>query len=296
MGSQRKTNNNLLDKQYQQTQRDYGQALGTAGNRSNEAWQRGQNAIPGLTDRYANMADTGGFDPGEYSNLFSSVGGGGGAGNLGIDESKFDSALKGYQDFASSGGGLDVAGMQARANSVIPSFYKNLENDMENRRRVNPYSPTFDSERAALTRQAGQQSVENVRNTDLDIADAVNRNKQFGIQGLGSLQQAIQGMQQQGKISAANINESAAGRRQSGQLALINARQQGRLAGLGGLSGMNQDDRNEAYNYLNSQFGGIGNRDTGAVNNITARKGSDWWKNILQAGGAATGSYFGARQ
>lgn len=288
--------NELLDTQRGQVQNDYNGPLATSKKRSDTAYDSQQEMIPGLTNRYTNLADTGGMDPSEYSSYFNSMGGGGGAGDLGIDESKFGDALKGYQDFASSGGNVDAEGIRARSNSVIPSFYKNLQAEASRRRAVNPYGPSFDAESASMARQAGQQTQENVRNTELDINDQVNKNKQFGIQGLGSLQQAIQGMQQQGKISAANINESAAGRRQSGQLALLDARQQGRLAGLGGLQSLSNQKNQDAKDYSNQQYGGISDRNSGVTGTIANRQNTTpWWQTMLNAGAGAAGAYAGAR-
>ena len=289
--TQTKTNE-LLDTQRSQVQGDYSGPLATSKKRSDTAYDNQREMLPGLSSRYSNLADSGGFDDGEFSSMFGSAGGGGGAGDLGIDESKFSGALKGYEDYAASGGNIDAEGMRARANSVIPSFYKNLQNEATRRRLVNPYAPSFDNESAAMARQAGQQSVENVRNTELDIADKVDRNKQFGIQGLGSLHQAIQGMQQQGKISAAGINESAAGRRQSGQTALLGMRQEGRLAGLGGLQGLYSGENTDAKDYSNQQYGGIGDKTGATTGTIANRQNTTpWWQTALQAGGTAGAAY-----
>src|SRR4051812_15192454 len=134
--STQKKTNNLLDTQRGQVQQDYNQPINTARDRSAENYQSSQGMIPGLTDRYSKFADTGGFDPGEFDKYMGSAGGGGySGGDLGVDESKFGDALKGYQDMA-SGGGVDVNGIVARAESAIPSFYKNMQNEQTNRLRV----------------------------------------------------------------------------------------------------------------------------------------------------------------
>jgi hypothetical protein len=94
--STQKKTNQLLDTQRGQVQQDYNQPINTARDRSAQSYQAGQDMIPGLTDRYNKLADTGGFDPGEFDNYMSSAGGGGGnpGGDLGIDESKFGDAHK----------------------------------------------------------------------------------------------------------------------------------------------------------------------------------------------------------
>jgi hypothetical protein len=290
--STQKKTNQLLDTQRGDIQKDYTQPINTARDRSAESYNSSRGMIPGLSDRYSNLADNGGFDAGEFDKYMGDAGGGGyGGGDLGVDESKFGDAIKGYQDMA-SGGGVDVQGLVSRAESAIPAFYKNLQDEMTNRRRINPYAPTFDAEQAKMARQAGQQTVEAGTNARLDAGEVVNRNKQFGIQGLGNLQQAIQEMQQRGKITGAQLSDSAAGRRSNAQLALIQARNQGKLAGLGGLENLYQVGNDNALQYGNQQLSGVGGKTGGIGNNIGSRQNTTpWWQTALQAAG---GGFAGA--
>jgi hypothetical protein len=290
--STQKKTNQLLDTQRGEIHGDYDPAIDTARQRSEDQYNSSQGMIPGLSDRYSNLADNGGFDSGEFDKYMGDAGGGGyGGGDLGIDESKFGDALKGYQDMA-SGGGVDVQGLVSRAESAIPAFYKNLQNEMTNRRRINPYAPTFDAEQAKMARQAGQQTVEAGTNARLDAGEVVNRNKQFGIQGLGNLQQAIQEMQQRGKITGAQLSDSAAGRRSNAQLALIQARNQGKLAGLGGLENLYQTKNDNALQYGNQRLSGMSGKTGGIAASIADRQNiTPWWQTALKAAG---GGFAGA--
>lgn len=290
--STQKKTNQLLDTQRGQVQQDYTQPINTARDRSAESYNNSRGMIPGLSDRYSKLADSGGFDPGEFDKYMGSAGGGGyGGGDLGVDESKFSGALAGYGDMA-SGGGVDVNGIVARAESAIPSFYKNLQDEQVNRRRINPYAPSFDAESARMARQMGQETVKAGVNARLDASEAQNANKRFGIAGLGSLQQAIQGMQQQGKITGAQLSDSAASRRSNAQLGLLQARNQGRLAGLGGLSSMYQNENDNALQYGGQQLSGIGGKTGGVNDSIVARQNTKpWWQSALQAAG---GGFAGA--
>lgn len=292
--STQKKTNSLLDTQRGDIQKDYTQPINTARDRSAENYTGARGMIPGLSDRFSGLADNGGFDAGEFDKYMGSAGGGGyGGGDLGIDESKFGDALKGYQEMA-SGGGVDVQGIVSRAESAIPAFYKNLQNEMSNRRRINPYAPSFDAEQAKMARQMGQQTGDTVRDAQLQAGEAVNANKRFGIQGMGSLQQAIQEMQQRGKITGAQLSDSAASRKSNAQLALIQARNQGRLAGLGGLENLYQTQNDNSLQYGNQQLAGVGGKTGGVGNNISSRQNTTpWWQTALNAGAGAAGAFAG---
>lgn len=308
--SQNRTNS-LLDTQRRSSQSRYSRPQEDSQNRGDASYDDTQGRLRGLSDRYSNLADTGGFDPHSFDALRSTFGGGGGGGSSvanelsstgGIDESKFSGALAGYDEFA-HGGGLDIEGIRARSNSATPSFYKNLQNEMERRRLVNPYGPTFDAEGAAMARQAGQETQKNIRDTELDIGDRVSANKQFGIRGLGDLNTAIQGMKQQGKIaggsqqiSNAGLAESAAARRQSGETDILHMLQSGRLAGLGGLEGLFQTQNTNTQTYADRHQRGLEGQDQAQLGNIAARQNTTpWWKTILGAASGPAAAYFGAR-
>lgn len=305
--TQTKTND-LLDQQRQQQTANTQPITDTARSRSNSSYDDSQKRIGGLNDRYSNYADTGGFNPTDFDALRSSFGGGGGgssvagelAGTGGIDESKFNDALAGYKDFASSGGGVDAEGIRARSNRVIPSFYKNLQNEQERRKLVNPYSPSFDAESASMARQAGQQTQENIRDTETGISDMISKGRQFGIAGLGNLNTNIQGMVQQGKIAGGNqqianagLSESAAARRQSGETTILGMKQQGKLAGLGGLQGLYDSQNSNAGGYFDRQAGSVAGGNQANLDAIKSRQNTTpWWQTALNAGAGAAGTYF----
>lgn len=331
MGSHAKKTNSLLDQSRGRSNREFDEANETSRTRSNTAYADQRSGRDDVRGRFTGYADTGGLDPDEidrYRSTFSGYGdsgygGGGGGGSSvadelattgGIDESVFGSALRGYENFASGGGGLDVDAMRQRANSVIPSFYKNLQNNLSRRKMINPYGPTYDAEGASLARQAGQQTQENIRDTELGISEQVAANRKFGIAGLGGLHTNIQGMKQQGKIAggsqqisnaglgldAARLRESSAARRQQGEADILDRRERGRLTGLGGLVDMYGMDRDDARGYHQDRYGGMTNRAGIDSGYISGRQDpSAWWKDLTRAGlgGAASvaSGYYGGR-
>lgn len=297
-------NNQLVDEQRNKANTQYDTVLGDAQNRSTSAYQSSLGARGGLQDKYDQTYQTGGFQPGDFdsfdANMSSDTGGGGG-GTIGpFDESRFNDALKGYGDFASGGGGVDADSIRARSNRAIPQFYNNLKQEAATRRMVNPYAPSYDAESRAMSRDAGQKTQENIRDTELGISDLVSKNRQFGISGLGSLQTNIAGMKSSQDIANAQLNESAAGRRDSAtarreSLGLQKAGmlQSGRMGGLAGLQGLYDADRSDSKDYLNTQFGGIGDQNQGASSSIQNRQATTpWWQTAGKVAGTAAAAYF----
>lgn len=307
--SQQKASNKLLDAQSQQIDKDYAGPLATVNSRSNTAYGSSQAQIPGLRNRFDDWSRTGGFGAGDWdqfdSAFNSDTGGGGGGGSIGdFDESRFSSALSGYDEFT-RGGGVDADSIRARSNRAIPQFYQNLKDESSRRRMVNPYGPSFDAEQAKMARMSGQQTQENIRDTELGISDLVSKNKQFGISGLANLNSTIAGLKSNQDIARAGLDESAAGRRdaaagrrQSGALQKQGMIQSGKLSGLSGLSGLFDTENQNAKDYLNTQFGGIADKNNAKLGSIMARNSGNnnpWWQKLLGAGASVAGAYYGNR-
>jgi len=177
-----------------------------------------------------------------------------------------------------------------------------MESEASRRRLVNPYSPSFDSEAASMARQAGQQTQENVRDTETGISELISKNRQFGISGLGDLNSRIQGMIQSGKIAGgqqqlgnASLAEQAAGRRQSGEESILNRRQQGRMAGLSGLESQYQTANQNAGQYQDRTLSGANAQSGSEINNIGSRQNTTpWWQTALNSAAGGVGAYTGA--
>jgi len=289
--SKNKTND-LLDKERSASNNEYNPLKDESSRRSSENYNLNQGNTRGLTDRYTDLADSGGYDPDTISRIRAAGSGGGGHVDD-LDESRWGTAIKGYEDFATGGGGIDKAGIRARSNSVIPSFYKNLQNEQSRRRLVNPYAPSFDAESAAMARQSGQQTQENVRNTELDIEDQVSKNKQWGISGLGGLQTNIAGLKQQGQIANAGFADSAASRKSSSEMAIAQMVADGKMRGLGGLQGIADTQNNNALAYSNQRYSGTGDNRGQNLDTITNRQNTTSpWGTVLGAVGQGAGAYF----
>lgn len=306
--TQRQTNN-LLDQQRRSSGQDYDSYLGDSKKRLGGIRAQEDEGYSGMKSAFQGYMDTGGFNPGDFDRVRGSGGFSGGSSVAdelsstgGIDESAFGSALKGYGDFASSGGGIDSAGIRARSNSAIPGFYANLKNEASRRRMVNPYAPTFDAEGRAMARQAGQHTQENVRNTELDISDMITRNKQFGIAGLGNLNMGIQGMKQSGKIAGGSQQIANAGLRGSdmdrnsrNEMQILDMVRSGKLAGLGGMEGLYNTKVGQGESESERWLAGIGGKHGNQMGAIANRQNIDpWWKQLLGAGVGIAGAYAGA--
>lgn len=317
MGQSTQAKTNQLEDQQQR------QAHNTFGNDSSQAQARGdsENAgaksrLPGLSTGYQGFADTGGYDPtGVRSTYGSAYGGFGGssvadslAAGGGVDESKFSDSLAGYKSLA-GGGGVDADAIRARANSVIPSFYKNLQNDAERRRMVNPYAPSFDAETAARSRQAGQDTQTNVRDTELGISDLITKNKVTGLAGLSGLETGIADLGLRGKIAggeqqlgnanlaadSARLNESRLGRLTSAESDIASRSQTGRLAGLEGLNSLYTTQNQNAQNEYNRQLQAHQGLNETTQNAISGRQNiTPWWKSALKWAGNTVTAAAGA--
>jgi len=320
MGAQGRKDNQYLTGQRQQNANDFTGVGQDATNRSNTAYQGAQSQIPGLSQGYTNFSNNGGFDPGSFDRLrdtygtgLGSYGGSGGSSVAdeltqtgGIDQSKFDSALKGYSDFASSGGNVDAEGIRARANRAIPQFYQNLQNETDRRRLVNPYGPSNDASSAMMARQAGQQTQENIRDTELGISDLVNKNREFGISGLGDLNSRIQGMVQQGKEAGGQQQISNAGIRQGdeqirqgalnrafqGESGILDRTQAGKQFGLTGIRDLYQSQSDNAAGYNNQRLQSYQGRASSDIGYTGARPKSIWDRltQLGQAGATSAGA------
>jgi hypothetical protein len=246
--------------------------------------------VPGLRSRYEDWAGTGGFDAGSFDNLRKNTGGQAHVDPL--DESRFTGALAGYQDFAGSGGGVDAEGIRTRSNRAIPQFYQNLKNQMETRRKVNPYAPSFDAEQAAMARQSGQQTQENIRDTETGINEMVRQGRMFGIGGLANLNTNIAGMQNQRDLANASFADSAMGRKANSELAIQQMIQEGKLKGLGGLQGLYETSNNNANEAIRNWLAGISSRSNNVSGAVSTRnnQGIDWAKWAQIAGTTAAGA------
>lgn len=308
--SSQKQTNKLLDTQRDRIGSSYEPIGREFESRSRSAYDESRNLYPGLRDTFQRYLDTGGFNESEFDPLRRAAGGGGGGSSVaselaktgGIDSSVFSTALRGYEEFA-GGGGVDADSIRARSNRAIPQFYRNLQNEASRRRLVNPYAPTYNSEQRSLARQAGQQTQENIRDTELGISQLISDNRKFGITGSGNLNAAIQQMIQSGRISGGNqeianaeLGDRAAARRLGVESDILGMKVRGRELGLGGLSDLYGANRDEAANYLDRYLATIGARNEGELATITGRREeTPWWEKLISPIAGATGAYFGGR-
>lgn len=135
----------------------------------------------------------------------------------GPSSSSLQGAMRGFNDFAATGGLSDQGIQDIRARSVAPTraIYQNAKNEMERGRNLsNGYSPNFASGQARLARQGSQAIGDQSVNTEAMIADLIRSGKLAGNQGLSQIgtQAGQLGLQQQlGLIGAGNQRELGLG-------------------------------------------------------------------------------------
>jgi len=94
-----------------------------------------------------------------------------------------------YGEFATTGGYSkeDIANMRARGVSPIRAAYANAEREIQrNRSLQGGYSPNANASLVKMARERGQASADATQNVEATLAEARNKGKQFGLQGLQS--------------------------------------------------------------------------------------------------------------
>jgi hypothetical protein len=121
---------------------------------------------------------------------------------------ELDHALRGYGEFADTGGFSegDIRDIRARGVSPIRAAYGNALNEMERRKNLQGgYSPNASVLRAKMAREQGQLSADAVQNVNAGIAQMRQQGRLAGLGGLSSTSQADIGFGQQAQLA----NQSA---------------------------------------------------------------------------------------
>lgn len=111
---------------------------------------------------------------------------GGGGGRTG----PYGEVLKGYGEFAKTGGfsPLDISNMRARAVSPVRAVYANAMQNVQRQRALQGgYSPGFGTLQARMAREQGQETADAATNAEAGLAEQVQRGKLAGLQGLSGL-------------------------------------------------------------------------------------------------------------
>lgn len=126
---------------------------------------------------------------------------------------ELDSALRGYQDFATTGGFSqnDIADMRARGISPIRSVYANAMNEMARQKNLaGGYSPNFNAAAAKMRTGTSQQIADQVQNVNAQLAQMIQSGRLSGLGGLS--QTSIADSEMANRMAMANAeNQLRAG-------------------------------------------------------------------------------------
>lgn len=122
--------------------------------------------------------------------------------------SELGSALKGYQNFADTGGFSpeDIANMRARGISPIRAVYANAQNELGRQRALQGgYSPNYTAAIAKMSRGLGESIADQTTNVEAQLAQMRQQGQLAGLQGLGGL--SIQDLQLGQNAQALNAQQ-----------------------------------------------------------------------------------------
>lgn len=154
-------------------------------------------------------------------------------------------AISGFQNFADTGGfsKQDIQDLRARAISPTRAVYANAQNNLNQNRQLQQFSPNYAAATAKMARDLSYGISDANVDANASIAQMVQQGKLAGLQGLTAAGSSGQGL--------------------SNQLDQINL--SGKLAGLSGMTGIDQFNaaQRSASNYQNAALA------LGALNGMT---------------------------
>jgi len=114
------------------------------------------------------------------------------------------SALKGYQEFADTGGysPTDIQELRARGISPIRSVYANAMQDVNRASALQGgYAPNAIAAQASMTRQLPGQLADATTNVNAGLADAIRQGKLAGLGGVTGISEAEAGRRMQSQMA-----------------------------------------------------------------------------------------------
>lgn len=248
---------------------------GSSGGGSSSGGGGGGGGTPGVPDYlktyYEIAGKDGGFDPTRLGNINTVTDK---LRNTGGNFGATDTSISGLQNFASTGGikedtlgriydptltefsqtggysGADKANIRARSNAGVSSFYNNMREGMDRQRLAsgaNINAGMVSAGNARLMRQQAQDQGNNLRGTEMDIAEAVRNGRMqaasklsdagVDVAGIQS-NNTLQGYGKSGELDIAKQKQIADDLASGGNLDLSTQMgiNQSRLAATGGIS------------------------------------------------------------
>lgn len=122
----------------------------------------------------------------------------------GVNRADFQPAFDSYRGLMSNGGigEGEAQAFRARATGMVPAFYNKYKEALQRRSNVQGgYSPGFDAQMAEIGRESARQGFQASRDVEGDIADKRIQGRMFGTSGFGNLMSDVVGKEQQGKLA-----------------------------------------------------------------------------------------------
>lgn len=273
------TNQAILD-QYNQNKSRYGNLENTLLNLFNTERNRNDSSRTDLTNRYGNLADTGGWDPNDLSGVRGDIAGLNELGRTGGLDATAINRFRGggvYDEFAKTGGYSegDISNIRSRSNSVIPSMYAGLKDELQRQNTAQGgYSPGYTYGLAKSGRDAYRAGAGQALDTEIGIKDKVNSGRQWGASGMTSSENALQ------TLRTGNMFRGLEGAGNLG-IGLTNSINSGKNIGLGGLEHLRTTPGSEMA-YLSELLRTYGMDDSSIAQLISLQKqGGFNWGSLL---------------
>ena len=261
MGQSReaKRTNQMLDREYGNTERQFGDFYNSrnrfadeARGRSNQAYDTAYRGYQSLFDNPRGGSNSSNEALGYYRD-FAKTGG------L-TDENVRRIRGNGVFDEFSRTGGLsdqDIANMRLHGSAVIPGFYDAIRRNLQRSTNVTGYNPGYNAQIAASSRDQAREAQNAALETELGIVDTRNKGRMWGTEGLSGAERSLVDATQRGRMFGI---EGLDRDYNTGQ----DRDAQTRLAAIGGIRGLRTDTPGEVGMYedelFNSLTGGAGAR------------------------------------
>jgi hypothetical protein len=227
------TNQAILD-QYNQNKTRYGGMEQTLLNLWNDERDKNKVTYGKELGGYSNLADTGGWNADDSSNIEDIINQYMGIAKTGGVDATGMARMRGngvFDEFAKTGGYSegDISNIRQRSNAVIPSFFGAMKDNLDRMNTVQGgYSPGYTYQASKMGRDAGRSAAEQALNTETTIKDKVNTGREWGATSLSGAEDNLQRLLSGNRLAALG----GAGSTRTGY---VNSRNAGMEAGLGGL-------------------------------------------------------------
>lgn len=198
-GKEKQKTNQLLEQQQRTASQEHSDVMERSAPAREEAYGRAGDTRGQLSSLFARGPSMVNYDQARsrYQPFMSSGG---------IDPTAMRAGQDTMSEFSRTGGisDTDKMNLRARASSVIPAYYKQMEDDALRQRTLSGgYGPGFEATRTKRARDMTRNSAEAAREAELGILDRVTSGRQWGAGALSDSEARVQQAIQQGLMFGA---------------------------------------------------------------------------------------------